>query len=107
MAAASGISLHPGVAARLHEYAGAGGRRGDRTRRGALGLAPVPVISLLDPVTRSATGHGIGSHAGSWLFLAPIEPLRASYSPLLFFVVATLLVVVTWLSVRVFYHGRV
>ncbi|TMH85556.1 MAG: hydrogenase 4 subunit B, partial [Betaproteobacteria bacterium] len=73
----------------------------------ALGLAPVTVISLLDPITRSATGYGIGSHAGSWLFLAPIEPQRASYSPLLFFVVATLLVVVTWLSVRVFYHGRV
>jgi len=73
----------------------------------ALGLAPVTVISLLDPITRSATGYGIGSHAGSWLFLAPIEPQRASYSPLLFFIVATLLVVVTWLSVRVFYHGRV
>src|SRR5438445_492807 len=73
----------------------------------ALGLAPVTVISLLDPITRSATGYGIGSHAGSWLFLAPIEPQRASYSPLLFFVVATLLVVVTWLSVRIFYHGRV
>src|SRR5437879_13651666 len=38
MAPASGISLHPGVAACLHEYAGAGGRGGDRARRGAFGL---------------------------------------------------------------------
>ena len=43
----------------------------------------------------------------SGLFLAPIHPERASYSPLLFFVMTALLVGVAWLSVRLLYHGRV
>jgi formate hydrogenlyase subunit 3/multisubunit Na+/H+ antiporter MnhD subunit len=73
----------------------------------ALGLAPATVIGMLDPITRGLTGYSIASHAGGWLFLAPIEPQRASYSPLLFLVVASLLVLAAWLGVRLFYHGRV
>jgi formate hydrogenlyase subunit 3/multisubunit Na+/H+ antiporter MnhD subunit len=73
----------------------------------ALGLAPVTVIGLLDPITHALTGYGIGSAAQGWLFLAPLQPGRASYSPLLFFAVTALLVALTWLSVRLFYHGRV
>jgi hydrogenase-4 component B len=73
----------------------------------ALGLAPATVIGMIDPITRGLTGYSIASHAGSWLFLAPIEPQRASYSPILFFVVVALLVAVAWLAVRFFYHGRV
>jgi len=41
-----------------------------------------------------------------WLFVAPIEPERASYSPLLFLAVATALILAAWLAVRAFYHGR-
>jgi len=73
----------------------------------ALGLAPATVIGMLDPITRGLTGYSIAAHAGSWLYLAPIEPQRASYSPLLFLIVAALLVALAWLAVRAFYHGRV
>jgi len=71
-----------------------------------LGLVPATVIGLLDPVTRALTGHGMASLAQGWLFLAPLQPERASYSPLLFFAVTALLVALTWLAARAFYHGR-
>jgi formate hydrogenlyase subunit 3/multisubunit Na+/H+ antiporter MnhD subunit len=71
-----------------------------------LGLAPATVIGLLDPVTRGLTGSGMASLAQGWLFLAPLQPERASYSPLLFLAVTALLVALTWLVVRAFYHGR-
>jgi len=71
-----------------------------------LGLVPATVIGLLDPITRTLTGHGIGNFARGWLFLAPINAERASYSPILVFAVAALLVAAAWLGVRAFYHGR-
>jgi len=73
----------------------------------ALGLLPATVIEALDPITRMLTGHGIADSARSWLYLAPIDPARASYSPLLFLLVIALLVTIVWLTVRRFYHGRV
>jgi formate hydrogenlyase subunit 3/multisubunit Na+/H+ antiporter MnhD subunit len=72
-----------------------------------LGLVPATVIGLLDPITRALTGYGIGNLATGWLFLAPINAERASYSPLLVFAVTALLIAVAWFSVRAFYHGRV
>jgi formate hydrogenlyase subunit 3/multisubunit Na+/H+ antiporter MnhD subunit len=72
-----------------------------------LGLVPATVIGLLDPITRTLTGYGIGNLATGWLFLAPINAERASYSPLLVFAVTALLIAVAWFSVRAFYHGRV
>jgi formate hydrogenlyase subunit 3/multisubunit Na+/H+ antiporter MnhD subunit len=72
----------------------------------ALGLVPRAVIAMLEPITRQFTGYGVSSEGGSWLFLAPIEPERASYSPLLFLAVASVLVLLAWLAVRAFYHGR-
>jgi formate hydrogenlyase subunit 3/multisubunit Na+/H+ antiporter MnhD subunit len=72
----------------------------------ALGLVPATVIGLLEPITRRFTGTGIASEGRGWLFVAPVEPDRASYSPLLFLAVATLLVLIAWLAVRIFYHGR-
>ncbi|MFY9314949.1 MAG: hydrogenase 4 subunit B [Burkholderiales bacterium] len=72
-----------------------------------LGLVPSTVIGVLEPITRMLTGHGIGNLAQGWLFLAPINAERASYSPLLVFAATGLLVAVAWLSVRAFYHGRV
>ncbi len=71
-----------------------------------LGLVPATVIGLLDPITRMLTGHAIANLAQGWLFLAPINPERASYSPLLVFAVTALLIAVAWLAVRLFYHGR-
>ena len=71
-----------------------------------LGLVPATVIGLVDPITRTLTGHGIGHLAQGWLFIAPINSERASYSALLVFAVTALLVTVAWLAVRAFYHGR-
>jgi formate hydrogenlyase subunit 3/multisubunit Na+/H+ antiporter MnhD subunit len=72
----------------------------------ALGLVPGTVIGLLEPVTQRFTGYGISSAGRGWLFVAPIEPDRASYSPILVLGVAALLVLIAWLAVRAFYHGR-
>jgi hypothetical protein len=72
----------------------------------ALGLVPGTVIALLEPITQRFTGYGISSQGRGWLFVAPIEPERASYSPILFLGVATLLILAVWLAVRAFYHGR-
>ena len=71
-----------------------------------LGLVPAAVIGLLDPVTRALTGFGMASLAEGWLFLAPIQPERASYSPLVFFAGIAVLVGIAWLAVRLRYHGR-
>jgi hypothetical protein len=65
------------------------------------------VIGLLDPITRALTGYRMTSLAQGWLYLAPLQPERASYSPLLFFAVTAVLVGLAWLAVRAFYHGRV
>lgn len=70
------------------------------------GLAPATVIGLLEPVTRALTGHGVAGMAQGWLFLAPIQPERASYSAPLVLAVGALLVALAWLMVRLFYHGR-
>ncbi len=71
-----------------------------------LGIAPATVIGMLDPITRAFTGHGMASLAQGWLFLAPIEPQRASYSPALFFAGLFVTVGLAWIGVRLFYHGR-
>jgi hydrogenase-4 component B len=72
----------------------------------ALGLAPPIVIGWIEPITLALTGAGIGTPAVQWLFLAPIDPGRASYSPVLFFVVAALVIGLAWLAVRAFFHGK-
>lgn len=72
----------------------------------ALGLAPVTVMGLLDPVTQMLAGRALRAAAENWMFLAPIAPERASYSAPVFFLGAALLVALTWLGVRAFYHGK-
>jgi hydrogenase-4 component B len=73
-----------------------------------LGVLPVQVIDNLDHVTQLLNGRGLGDAitAGSWLFLAPINPDRASYSPFLFLVGIALATGLVWLAVRKLYHGR-
>ncbi len=75
-----------------------------------LGLFPVQVITLLDPVTAAMTGHGLAGSAAraGWLFLTPTATAeRASYSPLLSFLVIVVGIGFTFLMVRLLYHGRV
>jgi formate hydrogenlyase subunit 3/multisubunit Na+/H+ antiporter MnhD subunit len=52
----------------------------------ALGLFPIPLIDVVDRVTRQLVGNGLAPavHANGWLLLSPIGPERASYSPILF-----------------------
>ena len=73
-----------------------------------LGLFPVQVIALLDPVNEMLVGSTAGRGvAQNWLLLAPINADRASYSPLIVFLVVGAIVLLTTLLVRRFYHGRV
>jgi formate hydrogenlyase subunit 3/multisubunit Na+/H+ antiporter MnhD subunit len=74
----------------------------------ALGLLPVQVIALIDPVTRVLVGDGIGPQvaANGWLLLAPVSRARASYSPLLFLLLVAASFALTFVLVRRLYHGR-
>ncbi len=73
-----------------------------------LGLLPAQVIALIDPVTRVLVGAGIGPQVAShgWLFLAPVAPERASYSPLLFLLLVATSFALAFVLVRRLYHGR-
>ena len=74
-----------------------------------LGVLPVQVIGFLDQVTLLLNGRGLGDAmaAGSWLFLAPINPDRASYSPLIFLLGIAAVTGIVSFVVRKIYHGRV
>jgi formate hydrogenlyase subunit 3/multisubunit Na+/H+ antiporter MnhD subunit len=73
-----------------------------------LGIFPVNVIRMLDPVNAMLIGstamHGGG---GNWLLLAPIDAGRSSYSPLIVLVVIVAVVLLTIQVVHRYYHGRV
>jgi len=71
-----------------------------------LGLAPVSVVHHLDQVTRVLLGQGLGNAEAGWLFLAPVDIERASYSPVYFLLAVLGVMLVTVLVVRHFYHGR-
>jgi formate hydrogenlyase subunit 3/multisubunit Na+/H+ antiporter MnhD subunit len=74
-----------------------------------LGLFPVAVIEVIDPVTYALLGRGLAQsgRAGDWLILAPVSAERASYSPILFLLVTAAIVALAIVLVRRFYHGRV
>jgi formate hydrogenlyase subunit 3/multisubunit Na+/H+ antiporter MnhD subunit len=74
-----------------------------------LGIFPVAVIDVIDPITTMLVGRGLAQsgRAGDWLILAPVSAERASYSPLLFLLITAAVVVLTFVLVRRFYHGRV
>jgi NADH:ubiquinone oxidoreductase subunit 5 (subunit L)/multisubunit Na+/H+ antiporter MnhA subunit len=74
-----------------------------------LGLFPVPVIGIIDPVTQLLVGDGIADtvRANGWLLLSPSSLDRASYGPIVFLVVASLAVSLAVMLVHRLYHGRV
>lgn len=74
----------------------------------ALGLFPNFLIRLIDTVTVSLVGAGLGRHTteSSWLFLAPSSIERASFAPLLFLLGVTTGCLVAFFLVRILYHGR-
>lgn len=75
---------------------------------GFLGLFPVQMIQVLDHVTQSLLGQGIGPivAANGWLLLAPVRPDRASYAPVLFVAALLLCFFLVYALVRRLYHGR-
>jgi formate hydrogenlyase subunit 3/multisubunit Na+/H+ antiporter MnhD subunit len=73
-----------------------------------LGLAPVWMIGVMDPIALSLIDYslaytGVAQH---WLWLTPVAPERASYSPVIFLAVIVAVVLAAFGLVRVLYHGR-
>ena len=73
----------------------------------ALGLLPVPFITLLDPVTRQLVGAGLAERVAvsGWL-LAPNGVEQASYGPVVFLLGILGSFALAFLLVRRLYHGR-
>jgi formate hydrogenlyase subunit 3/multisubunit Na+/H+ antiporter MnhD subunit len=73
----------------------------------ALGLFPGTVIGLLDNVNAALIGATVGHAGDQWWMLAPINPDRSSYSPLIVLVVIAAVVLLTIQIVHRYYHGRI
>jgi hypothetical protein len=73
----------------------------------ALGLAPVQVLGALSHVTQQLTGISLSQHGGPWWLLAPVPTRQVSYGPLIFFLAIALVVALTVVAMRLFYHQRV
>jgi hydrogenase-4 component B len=73
-----------------------------------LGLAPVAVIEVIDPIPFALVGRGLAQsgHIGDWLLLAPVSAQRATYSPLILLLATLALVLFAFVMVRRLYHGR-
>ncbi len=71
-----------------------------------LGLFPVNVIALIDPVNAMLVGSTVGGHGGSWMLLAPVNADRSSYSPIVFLLVICVVVTLTLQAVHRHYRGR-
>jgi formate hydrogenlyase subunit 3/multisubunit Na+/H+ antiporter MnhD subunit len=74
----------------------------------ALGVFPTFVILHLDFVTQMLVNNSLGASAvqTGWLVLTPIAAERASYSPLILFLIIVIGAVATTIMVKKFYHGR-
>lgn len=72
----------------------------------ALGLFPARVIEAIAPVARLLISQTVVND-GDWLFLAPASAERASYAPLIFLGVVLVALLLVYMWVRHFYHGRV
>jgi formate hydrogenlyase subunit 3/multisubunit Na+/H+ antiporter MnhD subunit len=71
-----------------------------------LGLAPVFVVQHIDLVSHMLIGSGLGNAATDWVFLAPVDTERASYSPLYFLLAVLGVMLLVSVLVRRLYHGR-
>jgi hypothetical protein len=74
----------------------------------ALGLFPNVALRALDTVSHTLTGAGLPATAleAGMLWLVPSTQTQASYGPLVFLLVITLVVVFTYFAVRWCFHGR-
>jgi formate hydrogenlyase subunit 3/multisubunit Na+/H+ antiporter MnhD subunit len=73
----------------------------------ALGLLPTYVIGGLRTVVTQLSGSSLPSTTAPWWLLVPLPGRRASYSAPVFLIALTVVVVLTVLAVRRFYHHRV
>jgi formate hydrogenlyase subunit 3/multisubunit Na+/H+ antiporter MnhD subunit len=71
-----------------------------------LGLAPVFVVQQIDHVSQLLLGTHLGNAAAGWMFLAPVDTERASYSPVYFLLAVLGVMLVTVWVVHKYYHGR-
>jgi len=73
----------------------------------AMGLMPVRLIDLVDPLTRQLVGGGLAAavHANGWILLAPSGIERASYSPVVFLLGVSAGIALGLLIARRLYHG--
>lgn len=73
-----------------------------------LGLAPVSVIARLGGAVDLLLGQRLPAPtgAGGWLWLTPISPARASYSPLIVLLGVVSVVLLTFFAVRRRFHVR-
>lgn len=73
-----------------------------------LGLFPTFIILQIDFVTEMLVHHSLGGSAlkHGWLLLTPIQAERASYGPLILFFIIVAGGVITSLTVKKYYHGR-
>ena len=73
-----------------------------------LGLFPTSFLLMLNRVVVSLTGQGLheGAVQSNWLWLVPIESVRASYSPIVFLIVIVCVTLLAFILVHRFYHGR-
>jgi formate hydrogenlyase subunit 3/multisubunit Na+/H+ antiporter MnhD subunit len=71
-----------------------------------LGLFPVQVIGIIDAVNAELLGATVSRPGMTWWMLAPIDPDRASYSPLIVLLVTVGAVLLTIQIVHRTYHGR-
>src|SRR5438067_3387162 len=71
-----------------------------------LGIFPVQVIGLIDAVNATLIGSTLGRAGGNWWLLAPVNPDRSSYSPVIVLSVIVAAVLLTTRIVHRLYHGR-
>jgi len=73
-----------------------------------LGLAPVWMLGVMDPIALQLLDYSLTYSGGAshWLWLTPVAAERASYSPIVFFLVIVTVVLATFWLVRALYHGR-
>jgi len=73
----------------------------------ALGLFPTQVVHALRIVVLQLGGATLPSQEAPWWFLVPLSDQRTSYSALIFLIAITAIVLITLLTVRLFYHRRI
>ena len=64
-------------------------------------------MEAIDRVNAVLVGRVVGHHGGSWVLLAPIDPDRASYSPMIVLLVVVAVVLLTLQVAHRHYRGHV